>query len=95
MPVLQLVGHVGQRIEQGDLRHRVGDQRAVALVHLIPIHLLITEETIVLVQYLPQRLEILAGRRLILVTFLATREKTSDQGHQIDHTSPHKPTTLD
>lgn len=69
--IFQFVEHGTQRVEQGVLAHCVGDERQIAVVGLVPVDLFVFEETVVFVDDLPKRLEVLAGRPGILVRLLA------------------------
>ena len=73
--VAQLLEHVAADVEELTVGHLVGDEAAVALVHLVPVHLLVVKEAVVLVHDGPQGFEVthLVALELVLLGTTATQ----------------------
>ncbi len=56
--VAQLLEHIAADVEQLAVGHLVGHAGTVALVHLVPVHLLVVKEAVVLVHDGPQGFEV-------------------------------------
>ena len=83
--VAQLGKHVAEHLEQLLLRHALADLTGIAGVHLLPVEpvgmLLVVEEAVVLVDNLPQGLEV-ALRRVVVFIFVDARCGQAHQAHE-------------
>ena len=75
MSVFHLGKHFSEDIKQFILVHRVFNKQIIAVIHIVPVHILEGKEAVILVHDTPKRLEIITRRRVIFCRFLATEEK--------------------
>ena len=85
MAVAQFAQHVGHHLKLLCVGHVVFESGRVACVHLVPVESdglpFVVEETIVLVEDAPERLEI-ARRRVGIFVFVDTGCEQRRQGHE-------------
>ena len=61
MPVLQLVEHIAAQVKEGIAAHVVAHLGTENGTHRVPIDLFVAEETIMLIDNAPQRIEVAHG----------------------------------
>ena len=75
MSVAQLSQHVAKHLEELHGRHVVIDAYLIFRIHIVPVEaiflLLVVEETVTLVEYLPERLEVTCGSVVALLSIYA------------------------
>ena len=75
MAVAELVDHVAAHPEELLRAHSVSDQRSVAVMHLLPVHAFLLEETVMLVNGGPESLEVAFGVVGIVGNFVTRSQR--------------------